>query len=282
MQNSTQRPLIVAFVSDLMFTSKIANVVRHIDFRVEWVETAVSLGSTQPTPRPHPPGERLEGQTGALFNQLVQWQPALLLFDLTNQAIPWANWIAALKSSPATRNMPVICFGPHEDVALFTEARRVGADSVFARSRFTTAMPELLQKHANRIDYAALQTSCSDPLPDLASKGIALFNQGKYYQCHDDLEAAWRADTTPARNLYKGILQVGIALYQVERGNYRGAIKMLLRVRQWLDPLPDICRGVHIAPFRANAYQIQDIIMELGPEHLSNFDWALVEPIETD
>ena len=53
------------------------------------------------------------------------------------------------------------------------------------------------------------------------------------------LKEAWRQDTGAARDFYRGILQVGIAYYQIERGNYRGAVKMLLRVRQWLDPLPD-------------------------------------------
>lgn len=88
------------------------------------------------------------------------------------------------------------------------------------------------------------------------------------------------ADKGPGRDLYRGILQVGIALYQVQRNNYRGAIKMLLRVRQWLDPLPAICRGVDVARLRENVQQIYDQVQELGADNLAAFDWSIVNVIE--
>ena len=71
-------------------------------------------------------------------------------------------------------------------------------------------------------------------------EGITLFNQGKFYQCHDALEEAWKQDRSLGRDLYRAILQIGIAYYQIKRGNYRGGLKMLLRVRQWLDPLYEL------------------------------------------
>ncbi len=279
-KNRSNAPLIVAFVADLMFTPRIQNVVDHLGWRVEWVGTAVSIGPTHSPDQPERPGESLHGTEGKLFEQITAWQPALLLFDLNNSQIPWRRWMPILKSSPATRRLPILAFGPHEDKETMQDAKRLGANWVVGRSRFTSAMPDLLQKYARIPDRAALAVSCAEPLAELAREGIALFNQGEYYKCHDTLEEAWMADASPARELYRGILQVGIAYYQIQRGNYRGAIKMLLRVRQWLDPLPPVCRGVNIARLRQNAAEVQAILTELGPERIEAFDTAVIQPIE--
>lgn len=280
MTNSETAPLIVAFVSDLMFTTRIDNVVRHLSWRIEWIETAVSIGALHSPNQLERPGESLHGTEGKLFEQITAWQPVLLLFDLTNQHIPWRRWIPILKSSPATRRLPILAFGPHEDKETMQLAKKVGANFVVGRSRFTSAMPDLLQKYARVPDHESLKQSCTEPLAVLAKEGLDLFNQGEYYKCHDALEEAWMQDKSPARELYRGILQVGIAYHQIQRGNYRGAMKMLLRLRQWLDPLPPVCRGVNIAKLRQNAAQVQAIITELGPEQIEAFDTVVIQPIE--
>lgn len=276
------KPIIVGFVADLMFSSKIQNAAAGAGFQVKWIERADQFGG-QPTPgRKEPPGELLHGRDGQLFQQITSWQPILLLFDLTNTAVPWVEWLPVLKSSPATRRIPIIAFGPHEDVDLFQSAKSRGADAVYARSRFFADLPKLLQKHAQIPDYDALIDTCAEPLPALALEGITLFNQGHYYKCHDALEEAWKQDKSPGRDLYRGILQYGIALYQIERGNFRGAVKMLLRLRQWLEPLPDTCRRVHVAKLRQNIEAVTEAVQALGAEGLAEFNFSLVVPIELE
>jgi len=159
------------------------------------------------------------------------------------------------------------------------EAKRVGADLVLARSRFTADMPELLRTNARVPDHAAVDVACAEPLSELGRSGIVKFNEGAFYPSHDDLEEAWQQDTGPARDLYRGILQVGIAYYQIDRGNYRGAVKMLLRVRQWLDMLPDVCRGVDVAQLRRDAAAVHEALVALGPERIAEFDRALFQPV---
>ncbi len=134
--------------------------------------------------------------------------------------------------------------------------------------------------YAKRPDQQAVETACQEPLSALARQGIELFNAGQYYQCHDALEEAWKLDETAGRDLYRSILQVGIALYQIERKNYRGAVKMLLRVRQWLEPLPDVCRGVNVAKLRQNTQTIHTELTNVGEEKIGEFNWDIVEPIE--
>lgn len=278
MTQTTDAPLVVAFVSDLMFTSKIENVARGLGYRVRWIETAEDISQLAPG-ETESPGERLSGQQGELFEKITAWQPALLVFDLSNAAIPWARWIPTLKSSPATRRIPVLAYGSHVQVDVLTEAKRVGADKVLARSRFTADMPQLLAQMARVPDQGAIDAACTEPLSDLARSGIAKFNESAFYPSHDDLEEAWRQDEGAARDLYRGILQVGISYYQIERGNYRGAVKMLLRVRQWLDPLPDVCRTVDVERLREDATVVYEALTALGPERIAEFDRDLFRPV---
>ena len=275
-----QTPLIVAFVGDLMFTTRIDNVIRHLGYRVRWVDDPSAFGDGQQETKQELLGEKLHGQEGQLFKKISSWQPALLLFDLANQVIPWRQWIPLLKSSAATRQIPIVAFGPHVDVELMQEAKQIGVDFVYARSRFSNSMPQLLQEHAHIPDYDAINSACQEPLPNLALSGIEKFNQGTYYACHDDLEEAWRQDSGPGRDLYRGLLQIAVAYYQIERRNYRGATKMLLRMRQWLDPMPPVCRGVNVGKLLEDATAVQDALAALGPEKISEFDHTLFRPIE--
>jgi len=131
----------------------------------------------------------------------------------------------------------------------------------------------------NPPDRPILEQTCQAPLSELAQRGLQLYNQGEYFEAHEVLEAAWRQDQTPGRELYQGILQVGIAYLQIERGNYLGALKMFLRARRWLDPLPDQCRGVQVEQLRQDAQRAQAALKALGREHLAEFDRSLFRPV---
>ena len=222
-------------------------------------------------------GEKLSGQIGKLFELITQLQPVLLIFDLDKTAVPWYRWIPTLKTSPATRRFPILSISSSEDQ--LTEAKRVGANYISTREEFEQNQEALIKKNARIPNYERLASACEEPLSDLAKDGIDLFNQGEFYKCHDALEEAWNIDNSAGRNLYRGILQIGIAYFQIERGNYRGGIKMLMRVRQWLDPLPDTCRGVDIADLRQNAEKVQEALSNLGPDRIAEFDKTLFKPI---
>ncbi|MEW5989692.1 MAG: DUF309 domain-containing protein [Chloroflexota bacterium] len=272
-------PLIVGFISDLYFTVKVENVARQLGYRVQWIESADELGPAADPALPNRPGEPLQGLNGRLLDQLTAWQPALLIFDLGHPAIPWREWIAILKSSPATRRLPILCFGSHVDVAASQAAKDAGAEAVVARSRFVTALPELIQQYARRPDYPAILAACQEPLSAAARKGLVYFNQGEYFEAHEELEQAWKEDAGPGRDLYRAILQVAVAYLQIQRGNYNGAAKMFLRMRQWFEPLPDTCRGVEVAQLCADAAAVRETLLALGPERLKELDRKLLKPV---
>ncbi len=272
-------PLIVGFVADLMFTVRIESVAARLGYRVRWIADPMQLGPPEPDAPAHRPGEFLHGPDGRLMERLTRWQPALLLFDLTNDAIPWGRWIAGLKSSPATRRLPVLCFGSHVDVAASRAARDAGADAVVARSRFVAALPDLIAQHARAHDDEAMRRACEAPLDPRALAGIRLANAGEYYEAHEELEHAWMDDAGPGRDLYRAILQIAVAYLQIQRHNYNGAVKMLLRVRQWLAPLPDRCRGVDVARLRQDVDAVHEALLALGRDGLDDFDWSLARPV---
>jgi DNA-binding response OmpR family regulator len=274
-----QPALILGLVSDLFFSAPIDNTVRALGYQVKWIDRGDALEPDDLNDDPQRTGEPLTGRGAAFIAQVVEWQPALVIVELSSRAIPWEAWIAALKSSSATRRIPVIAFGPHTDLELRARALDVGCDVVIAKSRLVTALPELIEKYARKLPGEALAADCQSDLSELALKGIELFNRREFFEAHEELEHAWNAEPGPARELYRGILQVAVAYLQITRKNHSGALKMFLRMRQWLDPLPDECRGVNVAQLRADALAARAELERLGPERVGEFDPALLKPL---
>jgi hypothetical protein len=162
---------------------------------------------------------------------------------------------------------------------IFQAAKDAGAQNVLARSRFFGDLPGVITKYAWRVDTGELHTSCSQPLSAEALRGLEEFNRGAYFEAHESLETAWMVDLSAGREVYRAILQVAVAYLQIERGNYKGAAKMFLRMRQWIDPLPDICRGIDIARLRAEAQAAYRALIALGPERIVDFDRNLLRPV---
>lgn len=279
MREDKGMPLIVGFVADLYFSVRIENVAQSLDYQVKWIEDADEVAPPDLKAPEHQWAEHLEGRGAVLIDDLSRWKPALLIFDLNNDRIPWKEWIELITSAPATRRIPVMCFGSHMDVDALQTAKRAGADVVLARSRFTSELPKLIQKHARISDREALEATCKESLSEKAIHGIEEFNRGEYYEAHEYLEEAWVEDEGLGRNLYRGLVQVAVAYYHILENNYNGAAKLFLRMRQWLDPLPDTCRGVDVARLRRELRENHAAVMALGAERLDEFDRQLLRPV---
>lgn len=114
--------------------------------------------------------------------------------------------------------------------------------------------------------------ACGDPPPAALRHGIAQFNRGEYYQCHETLEDAWKAERAPIRQLYQGILQVGVALHHLRYGNYVGANKLLVLGLGYLRQFAPSCLGVNVAKLIADAEAVQAHLQQLGPQRIAEFD----------
>jgi len=119
------------------------------------------------------------------------------------------------------------------------------------------------------------RADCDGELPPLVMKGIEEFNRGEFYEQHETLETAWRAEPRPVRKFYQAILQIGVACYHLERGNRTGALRLLERGLRKLRPFAPACLGIDIARLIADAERLQEQIQSVGPDHLVKLDRAL-------
>lgn len=120
---------------------------------------------------------------------------------------------------------------------------------------------------------------CTSPLHPNAILGLEHFNKGEYFEAHEELETAWRAEDSEIRDLYKGILQAGVTYLHITRANYDGAIKVYKRSQPWLTKWPDVCRGVEVERLRKDLDAAIAEVRRLGPERLTEFDLSLLKPV---
>jgi uncharacterized protein len=120
---------------------------------------------------------------------------------------------------------------------------------------------------------------CDGSMHPRAREGILLFNQRRYFEAHEELEAAWRAERGKVRELYQGILEAGVTYLHIRRGNYPGALKVYQRSMRWLRSWPSICRGADVGQLREDLHAAVAEIQRLGQERLGEFDQSLFKPI---
>jgi CheY-like chemotaxis protein len=241
---SEGQPLVVALEPDLFFAVRIAQVVRDRGGREVIVE---------------------DGQ--ALWDAIERW-PELILIDLS--APGWEGPVRRAKSLPHTKSIPIVAFGSHVDTETLRSARKAGCDHAWARSRFMSELPEIVERTLNA--PTRWVAGWDEPPPPLLLHGIEQFNAGDYWECHETLETLWRAEVRPVRDLYQGILQVGVAFHHLKANNYEGAMKMFRRGLPKLRGLPKVCQGVQVAALSRAARRVYDEMAALGPERLERPD----------
>lgn len=122
------------------------------------------------------------------------------------------------------------------------------------------------------MDASACLQACSAPLPLRARQGIVLLNDGFYFEAHEALEDAWRQETAPIRDLYRGLLQAAVVYLHASRGRYAGAVKVYERCVGHLRPWAPLCQGVDVARLLADLQALRGEIERLGPDGLSALD----------
>ena len=239
-------PVVVCLVADLFFSTRFVDVISAVGARPALIETP------------------------ELFIQAIdRYFPVLALVDL-NTPGDWADAIRRCKARPHTKQTPIYAFGSHVEVDVLKGARLAGADHVWARSRMMEELPAVVDRHVNPQIEAV--DGCGDAPNAEAMRGIEAFNRGEYFDQHEYFEEAWLAEERPVREMYQGILQVGVAFLQIERKNWTGAIKTFRRGLPRLRLLPDTCQGIDIAAFRRTAEAIHLEVTQLGPDRLDEFD----------
>jgi CheY-like chemotaxis protein len=213
-----------------------------------------------------------------LAARLIDDFPALLLVD--GDGPRWQFWIRATRTDQATRRLPIVVIA--HAAAMRQDALAAGAKGFVWINKLGAQLVQSIREHGRLPDLALrdeLSCQCEDDLPPLAQLGVQKFNAGEYYAQHDAFEQQWMAETGPVRDLYRAILQVGIAYHHVTRGNAVGGLKMLRRSMQWFSVLPDVCQGVNVRQLRQDADRVFLVLQTIDPDDMASFDLALLKPI---
>lgn len=236
---------------DPSFAARLTHQVTQIGLRVESAETA-----------------------DVFWRMLDRW-PVLAFVDLA--AVDWEAAVRWARNQPHTRAIPLVAFQRTDDPQAACQARAAGCASVWSGEALLAALPDLLHE-ALRPPTRWPEGWDVAPPPALCH-AVAQFNAGEYWECHETLEALWVAERRPIRDLYQGILQVGVAFHHLKRRNYAGAIKLLRRGLPRLRDLPAVCQGVHVAALAAAAHAVHDAAVALGPERIGEIDLTALPQI---
>jgi predicted metal-dependent hydrolase len=242
-----RQPLIVMIVPNLMFATRIEDAAR-----------AAGAAVLSPIDQ-------------AAFLAALRDGARLAIVDASADNVPWLEWVHAAKDDPTTEAVPILAFGAHIDIELRNRALGAGVDRYLARSNFVDGLPEFIA--------AAMRDTtddpCSEPLPEGVIRGLEEFNAGQFFEQHETLELVWRAELRPIRDLYRGVLQIGVGCLQVERGNAIGAIKMIDRAVKWLQPFRPVCQGIDVDQLLEDAARLREEIERRGAEQIDRVDRRL-------
>ena len=106
-----------------------------------------------------------------------------------------------------------------------------------------------------------------DHAPPTLQAAINLFNAGNYFACHELLEALWLDTRDPHRDLYKGMLQIGIGLLHLQRGNVNGARNLLQKGGELIEPFTPTCFGLDLDKLSSDARSVLNRLQAPGETH---------------
>jgi predicted metal-dependent hydrolase len=84
------------------------------------------------------------------------------------------------------------------------------------------------------------------------ARGVAEFNAGKFFECHDTLEEVWRGTRGPGRDFFQGLIQISVGFYHLRNGNLRGGASQLERGLAHLAGYGPSYAGLRLAELRSD------------------------------
>jgi len=96
-------------------------------------------------------------------------------------------------------------------------------------------------------------------------RGVALFNQGRFYDAHEVWEDVWREHRGPEKSLLQGLIQVAVGLHHFGQGNLPGARSLLRRGHKRLDEYPDEFPGLEVRALKQQIGAWQEALAGSGP-----------------
>jgi predicted metal-dependent hydrolase len=96
-------------------------------------------------------------------------------------------------------------------------------------------------------------------------EGIDLFNEGKFFECHEAWEEIWKRSEGDAKLFYQGIIQAAVAILHAQRGNLAGAASLYAKASAKLDHLPPEHLGLALGELRDELKDFFEVALNGGP-----------------
>jgi uncharacterized protein len=87
----------------------------------------------------------------------------------------------------------------------------------------------------------------------LLQKGITLFNNCDFFQCHEVLEEGWTKEVGPRRLFLQALIHLAVGFYHCERANPAGARSQLKKGIHKLALYLPSCEGIDTARLHRDA-----------------------------
>ena len=127
---------------------------------------------------------------------------------------------------------------------IFSEADTMGR----MRSAPVPQMKRIPRKSLSEINLNALTAICLTAEEDQhLAKGVALFNEGKYWHAHEAWEKIWQKHAEDGRVFFQGLIQLAAAFHQCRRHIFRGFAVHLRQAREKLILFPGNFLGVNVS-----------------------------------
>ncbi len=64
---------------------------------------------------------------------------------------------------------------------------------------------------------------------DAFLEGVKHFNNGDFFECHDEWEELWFDASGPTRMFLQGMIQIAVGYHHASNGNYKGAESLFIK-----------------------------------------------------
>jgi predicted metal-dependent hydrolase len=103
------------------------------------------------------------------------------------------------------------------------------------------------RRRGTRPDFKADWEPFSLPEDEVLRRGGALFDNRMYWEAHEVWEEVWRMrKDRPDRDFLKGIIQGAAGMWHATQGNYKGAVSVMTRAIEYLEPYRPAKDGIDV------------------------------------
>jgi predicted metal-dependent hydrolase len=99
---------------------------------------------------------------------------------------------------------------------------------------------------------------------EIFERGIDLFNEGRFFECHEVWEDIWLRAEGGEKLFLQGMIQAAVAILHAQRGNLEGARGQYAKSCAKIDSIADSHRGLAMDEFRDQLKRFFEIVLSTG------------------